>query len=74
MSDYTLLCILFAPFFGAITLIFVSNRQALLVRGVAAGSAGLSLLASLYLRLLRGMLPRAAGLRRQARERGAASR
>ncbi len=32
------------------------------------------LLAALYLRLLRGMLPRAAGLRRQARERGAASR
>src|SRR5512146_280059 len=49
MSDYTLLFILFAPFIGAIALIFVSNRQALLVRGIAAGSAGLSLLASLYL-------------------------
>ena len=49
MSDYTLLYILFAPFIGAITLIFVSNRQALLVRSIAAGSAGLSLLASLYL-------------------------
>jgi NADH:ubiquinone oxidoreductase subunit 4 (chain M) len=35
MGDYTLLYILFAPFVGAITLIFVSNRQAMLVRGIA---------------------------------------
>jgi len=33
MGDYTLLYILFAPFVGAIALIFVSNRQAMLVRG-----------------------------------------
>jgi NADH-quinone oxidoreductase subunit M len=49
MGDYTLLYILFAPFVGAIALIFVSNRQAMLVRGIAAGSALVSLLASLYL-------------------------
>ncbi len=49
MSDYTLLYILFAPFLGAIALMFVPNRQALLVRGVAAGSAFVSLLASFYM-------------------------
>ena len=49
MGDYTLLYILFAPFVGAIALIFVSNRQMMLVRGIAAGSALVSLLASLYL-------------------------
>ena len=49
MGEYTLLCILFAPFAGAIALIFVSNRQTMLVRGIAAGSAFVSLLASLYL-------------------------
>src|SRR5262245_33870819 len=49
MGDYALLYILFAPFAGAIALIFVSNRQAMLVRGIAAGSAFVSLLASLYL-------------------------
>jgi len=49
MGDYALLYILFAPFVGAIALIFVSNRQAMLVRGIAAGSALVSLLASLYL-------------------------
>ena len=49
MSDYILLYILFAPFAGAIALIFTSNRQAMLVRGIAAVSAGMSLLASLYL-------------------------
>ena len=43
MGDYALLYILFAPFAGAIALIFVSNRQPLLVRGIAAGAAGLSL-------------------------------
>lgn len=49
MGDFTLLYILFAPFVGALALIFVSNRQAMLVRGIAAGSALVSLLASLYL-------------------------
>lgn len=49
MGDYALLYILFAPFVGAIALIFVSNRQAMLVRGIAAGAALVSLLVSLYL-------------------------
>ena len=49
MSDYILLYILFAPFAGAIALMFTSNRQPMLVRGIAAASAGVSLLASLYL-------------------------
>ncbi len=49
MADYTLLIILFAPFAGALALIFVSNRQLSLVRGIAAGSAFISLIASLYL-------------------------
>ena len=49
MSDYLLLIILFAPFAGALTLIFVSNRQATLVRGVAAGSSFVALVASVYL-------------------------
>ena len=49
MAEYTLLIILFAPFVGSIALVFISNRQAMLVRGVAAASAGVSLIASLYL-------------------------
>jgi NADH-quinone oxidoreductase subunit M len=49
MADYILLIILFAPFVGSIALVFVSNRQAMLVRGIAAGSAFVSLVASLYL-------------------------
>ncbi|MBM4121094.1 MAG: NADH-quinone oxidoreductase subunit M [Nitrospira sp.] len=49
MADYTLLYILFAPFLGAIVLLFVPNRQALQVRLVAAIAAGISLLASFYL-------------------------
>ncbi|MBS0170593.1 MAG: NADH-quinone oxidoreductase subunit M [Nitrospira sp.] len=49
MADYTLLIILFAPFLGALALIFVSNRQVSLVRGVAAGSAFITLIASVYL-------------------------
>ena len=49
MAEYTLLIILFAPFLGSIALVFVSNRQALLVRGIAAGSAFISLCASFYL-------------------------
>jgi NADH-quinone oxidoreductase subunit M len=49
MIDSTLLIILFAPFAGAIALLFVSNTQALLVRVIAAAAAGISLLASFYL-------------------------
>jgi NADH-quinone oxidoreductase subunit M len=49
MAAYTLVYILFAPFLGAIALIFVSNRQPLLVRGIAAGSAFISLVAALYM-------------------------
>ena len=49
MAQYTLLIILFAPFLGALALIFVSNRQLTLVRGIAAGSAFISLIASIYL-------------------------
>jgi NADH-quinone oxidoreductase subunit M len=49
MAQYTLLIILFAPFVGALALIFVSNRQLSLVRGIAAGSAFVSLVASMYL-------------------------
>ncbi|HRA97339.1 MAG TPA: NADH-quinone oxidoreductase subunit M, partial [Nitrospira sp.] len=47
--EYTLLIILFAPFVGALALIFVSNRQLSLVRGIAATSAFISLIASIYL-------------------------
>ncbi|MCS6329073.1 MAG: NADH-quinone oxidoreductase subunit M [Nitrospira sp.] len=49
MAEYTLLIILFSPFVGALALIFVSNRQVSLVRGVAAGSAFVTLVASVYL-------------------------
>src|SRR5213594_656385 len=49
MIDSTLLIILFAPFAGAITLLFVSYKQALLVRVIAAAAAGMSLLASFYM-------------------------
>lgn len=49
MGDSTLLVILFAPFVGAIALIFVPNRQALQVRLVAAASAFISMIASFYL-------------------------
>ena len=49
MGEYALLYILFAPFAGALALIFVSNRQPMLVRGIAAGAAFVSLIASLYL-------------------------
>ncbi|MDA0737684.1 MAG: NADH-quinone oxidoreductase subunit M [Nitrospirae bacterium] len=48
MGSFALLTVLFAPFVGAIALIFVPTRQALLVRMVAAASAGIALLASLY--------------------------
>ena len=36
MGEYALLYILFAPFAGALALILVSNRQPMLVRGIAA--------------------------------------
>lgn len=49
MGEYVLLYILFAPFVGALALIMVSNRQPMLVRSIAAGSAGISLLSSIYL-------------------------
>jgi NADH-quinone oxidoreductase subunit M len=49
MSQYTLLIILFAPFLGAIALMFVPNRKPLQVRVVAAVSAGICMLASFYL-------------------------
>ena len=48
MGSFSLLATLFAPFFGAVLLIFVPNREALMVRMVAASSAGIALLASLY--------------------------
>lgn len=49
MGEYALLYILFAPFAGALALIFVSNRQPSLVRGIAASAAFVSLVASLYI-------------------------
>lgn len=49
MADYTLLIILFAPFAGALALIFVPNRQVSAVRSVAAGSAFITLITSIYL-------------------------
>jgi NADH-quinone oxidoreductase subunit M len=49
MGEYALLYILFAPFAGALALIFVSNRQPSLVRGIAASAAFISLVASLYI-------------------------
>jgi len=49
MGQYALLYILFAPFVGAIALLFVSNRKAMAVRLIAAAAAGVSLLASFYL-------------------------
>jgi NADH-quinone oxidoreductase subunit M len=49
MGEYSLLIILFAPFLGAIALMFVPREEALLVRMTAAISAGISLLASFYI-------------------------
>ncbi|TSA01803.1 MAG: NADH-quinone oxidoreductase subunit M [Nitrospiraceae bacterium] len=48
-ESYLLSIILFAPFVGATVLIFVSNRQALLVRQIAAFFSGVSFLASFIL-------------------------
>ena len=49
MAEHILLYILFAPFAGALALIFVSNSQPMLVRGIAVGSTFVSLAASVYL-------------------------
>jgi NADH-quinone oxidoreductase subunit M len=49
MSEHLLLYILFAPFAGALALIFVPNSRPLLVRGVAVVSSFVSLVASIYL-------------------------
>jgi NADH-quinone oxidoreductase subunit M len=48
MGQLALLATLFAPFLGAVVLLFVPNREPLLVRAVAVASAGTALLASLY--------------------------
>ena len=48
MGEWALLITLFAPFLGAIALLCISNREPLQVRGVAAGAAGVTLLAALY--------------------------
>ncbi len=48
MSEYALLIILFAPFVGSIVLLFIPNREAFLVRMVAATAAGISLVASFH--------------------------
>jgi NADH-quinone oxidoreductase subunit M len=49
MGEYSLLIILFAPFIGAIALMFVPRQEAFLVRMTAAIAAGISLLASFYI-------------------------
>jgi NADH-quinone oxidoreductase subunit M len=49
MGEYSLLFILFAPFLGAIALIFIPRQEELMVRMTAAISAGISLLASFYI-------------------------
>jgi len=49
MAEYSLLIILFAPFLGAIALVFIPRQEALLVRMTAAISAGVCLLASFYI-------------------------
>ncbi|MCA9471761.1 MAG: NADH-quinone oxidoreductase subunit M [Nitrospirales bacterium] len=49
MGEYSLLIILFAPFIGAIGLIFVPRQEELLTRMVAAVSSGICLLASFYI-------------------------
>lgn len=49
MGEYSLLIILFAPFLGAVALMFVPREEAFLVRMTAAISAGISLLASFYI-------------------------
>jgi NADH-quinone oxidoreductase subunit M len=49
MAEYTLLYILFAPFLGAVALIFIPNRRTLQVRLTAAAAAGVCMLASWYM-------------------------
>jgi len=48
-ESYLLSVILFAPFLGAVAMLFLSNQQALLVRQVAAVFAGISFVGSFYL-------------------------
>jgi NADH-quinone oxidoreductase subunit M len=48
-ESYLLSLILFAPFVGAVVLLFISNRQALLVRQVAVLFSGISFVASFVL-------------------------
>jgi len=52
MGEWALRATLFAPFLGVVVLLFVPNRHPLLVRAVAAVSAGIALLASLFLFLV----------------------
>ena len=52
MGELALLATLFAPLLGAIVLLFVPNREPLLVRTVAAVSASISLLAAFLLFLV----------------------
>lgn len=49
MGQYSLLIILFAPFLGAIGLIFVPRKEEFLTRMVAVVSSGICLLASAYI-------------------------
>jgi len=49
VNDHLLSIILFSLFGGGILLIFIPNTQALLVRGVAAVSAGIATILSFYL-------------------------
>ena len=49
MAEYSLLIILFAPFLGAVALIFVPRKEELLTRMVAVVSSGICLLASFYI-------------------------
>src|SRR5437016_4107822 len=48
-ESYLLSIILFAPFVGAVVLLFVSNRRPFLVRQVAVLFSGISFFASFYL-------------------------
>ena len=49
MGQHALLIILFAPFLGAIALMFVPNSKPMQVRAVAVISAGISMLACFYM-------------------------
>ncbi|HET8759907.1 MAG TPA: proton-conducting transporter membrane subunit, partial [Nitrospiria bacterium] len=49
LDQHLLSIILFAPFVGAAALLFVDGKNLPLVRGIAAGSSGISFAASIYL-------------------------